>query len=280
MDLSFLPQRFIDAISNINVSNLYEIRIRIDEVVQVNVKGQVLPLALDNSQVYCNKLDMDYIISKLTEGSLYAFNEQIKKGYLPGSDGVRVGIAGRCVTDNDSVITIKDITSLNVRLPHQILGSANIIYNKLFLNNIYNTLIVSPPFMGKTTLLKDLVRLFNENYNNILIVDERGEFADIKGKNIDKISFSTKQFAFDVGLRTMSPDIVVMDELCTKNDWDSANYAVNNGVKLIATTHALDENQLIRKNHFINGVFDRYVLLDNVKKGQVNKYLDGEFNAI
>ena len=207
-------------------------------------------------------------------------SDPLKKGYLPGNNGVRVGIAGRCVTDNDCVITIKDITSLNVRLPHQILGSANMIYNKLYLSNIDNTLIVSPPFMGKTTLLKDLIRLFNENYSNILVVDERGEFAGIKGKNIDKISFSTKQFAFDVGLRTMSPDIVVMDELCTKNDWESASFAVNNGVKLIATTHALDENQLKRKNYFINGVFDRYVLLDNVKKGQVNKYLDGEFNAI
>ncbi|MBQ7340147.1 MAG: hypothetical protein IJW43_04780 [Clostridia bacterium] len=279
MDLSFLPQKFLDALSNVDLSSLYEIRIRLNEVVQVNLKGQALPLIKNGEYVYCDKLDIDYIISKLTEGSIYAFNEQIKKGFLAGKDGVRVGLAGTCVTDNDSVITIKDVSSLNVRLPHQIFGSASDIYNKLFLGGIYNTLIISPPFMGKTTLLKDLIRQLNESFNNILIIDERGEFASIKGKNIDKISYSSKQFAFDVGIRTMSPNIVIMDELCTKIDWESANFAVNNGVKLIATTHALDEFQLMNKRYFIKGVFERYVILDDVKKGVIKRYLDGDLNV-
>ena len=280
--LEFLPKNILDSIKNLNLSNVYEIRLRVGFPIKVNVKGEYKYLFENNKKIICEKTDLIEIINNVTENSIYAFNEQIKQGFLTTKNGVRLGLAGNCVVENDKIITIKDFSSINVRVPHSIFGCSDEIYNRIFLKNVFNTLIISSPGMGKTTILKDLVRRIDcEKKLNVLLVDERGEFCDVAYENVDKISYGDKQNAFIFGLRALSPNVVVMDELSTKNDWISSSVAVNNGVKLIATTHAQTLDELLGKNYFIKNIFNRYVFLENgTKKGVVKSILDSDFNEL
>ena len=149
-------------------------------------------------------------------------------------------------------------------------------------NNINNTIIISPPFLGKTTLLKDvIIKLNNLNIGSILVIDERGEFSCIKGENIDNIAYSNKNYAFNYAVRSMSPKIVVTDELSTADDWQCVKNAICSGVRIIASTHSDSVDNLKSKPYFIRNLFDRYITLDNGSKfGQVRHVFDKDFNTL
>ncbi len=141
-----------------------------------------------------------------------------------------------------------------------------------------NTLIISPPAKGKTTILKDLARKIDAKLNiPILIMDERGEFASVKGKNIDVIKFGNKLYSFNYGVRSLSPMVVITDELSEKNDWICASNAANSGVKIIASCHGGNIDEIKRKEYFINNVFERYVVLKNLQKPGM---IDGFYNEL
>ena len=289
MDFSFLPVDYERAIRKIETDKLFEIRLRCGFPIQLNIQGKKAFLTeegyslFENNAFCCDEKTISYIIGELTEHSLYAFNDRIRNGYLTTKDAIRVGLAGECVYDNDKLITVKNITSLNIRVPHEIKGCAEKIYPIVLDGNIINnTLIISPPFFGKTTLLKDLARIINEKQKkSLLIIDERGEFESVKGQYIDKIRYSDKLYALTYGLRSMSPEIVITDELIEKNDWRCAQSAVNSGLNIIASCHAQNVSDLQKKEYFIKGLFDRYIVLDNKNCfGVVKEVLDGEFNKV
>ena len=148
--------------------------------------------------------------------------------------------------------------------------------------NLFNTLIISPPFCGKTTVLKDLaIKINGLNLGSILIIDERAEFENVQGINIDKILYSDKLYAFEYGVRSMSPSIVITDELVTKNDWLCAKKATDCGVKIIASCHAASIDDVKRKDYFIENVFERYVvLLSGVKPGILKSVYNGVFEEV
>ncbi len=283
MELNFLPAKVLYALKNYNINCIYEIRLREGYPIKINYLGDKKLLLDDGGNVLvCKKVDIDYIIDSITECSLYAFSERIKDGYLTAKNGVRVGLAGECVCEDGVVLTIKNIKSLNIRIPHTVFGASDCIYEKLFKDKMYNTLIVAPPFSGKTTILKDLVRRINaETSLDVLIIDERGEFSCVVGENIDVISYAEKQASFLRGVRTLSPDVVIMDELGGVSDFSCVEYALSCGVKLIATVHGDNVKDLALKPYYKQGLFDRYVFLNGgIKKGVVNKILDAEFNEV
>ena len=135
---------------------------------------------------------------------------------------------------------------------------------------------------GKTTILKDLILKFNYyKCGQILVIDERNEFSLISGEYIDRIVYSNKKYAFNYALRSMSPEIVVTDELSCKNDWQFVKNAINSGVKLIASCHASTVNELKNKDSFINKIFDRYIVLKNINiPGVIDCIYDKNFNVI
>lgn len=282
-----MTEKLIVPLSNIAKDKLYEIRLRNGFPVSLNYGGKKIFLG-ENGVTYYEKAailcDIDLIneiIDNLTEKSLYAFNESIKKGFLTGKGGIRVGVAGECVYDKE-LITIKNIDSLNIRIPHEVNGSSDAFFDRIKKNGDFcSTLIISPPFCGKTTVLKDVAKKINDYYDkNILIIDERGEFSPVKGARIDSIKYSDKLYAFEYGIRSMSPDIIITDELSTKEDWLCAMRAVNSGVKIISTCHAETIDEVKEKDFFIGNVFDRYVILKKGKFGELFGVFDKNYKLI
>lgn len=289
MNFNFLPEKIYSILQLINISYLYEIRLRVDYPVKVNYKNTIYYLSNDGltknnaNAIKCNFNDIEHIINIVTERSIYAYNDRIKEGFITTNDGIRIGLGGQCVFNNEQIITIKNFTSLNIRVPHEIDNCSNLIFNKIYNNKKLNsTLIIAPPFLGKTTILKDVAKKLDKlNKYSILIIDERGEFSAIKGENIDSIKFSNKLYAFNYGVRSLSPNVVITDELANEQDWLCAKSAIGSGVKIIASCHCDDIGKLLNKQFFINNLFDLYVILKtNGKFGQVDKIFDREFNLI
>ncbi|MBE5754301.1 MAG: hypothetical protein E7340_03090 [Clostridiales bacterium] len=282
MELKFLPLRIKNVIETLDVDKLYEIRFRVNQPIKINFNGKYKYLLNSyNEKIFATNNDFDEIIKKVTEYSLYAYNEKIKNGYLYALGGVRLGLCGECVFDNEKIITIKNITSINLRVPHNISGCSNTFFDKLVQGSkIYNTLIISPPFYGKTTMLKDVAyKLNNLNLGNILIIDERGEFTNVQGENIDKITFCNKSYAFEYGVRVMSPSIVIADELVGENDWNYVYNACKSGVSIIASAHGSSIDDVINKSFFNNKVFERYVVISE-KIGTVSAIYDKNISLI
>lgn len=288
MELNFLPKKVGQAIKSIDLNFLYEIRFRIGYPIKVNYKADNLYLSASgissnrSDAIICYSSDIDYIINYSTEHSIYAYNDRIKEGYITVENGIRIGICGECVYSNDTLQTIKNFTSLNVRLPHEILGCSNKIFNYLLDGKcINNLLIVSPPFLGKTTLLKDLALKLNDlNKYSILIIDERGEFEMISGENIDKIKYCDKNYAFKNAVRSMSPTIIITDELANKSDWECCYNVVASGIKIIASCHSDNVIHLSKKEFFIKDVFTKYVFLSNNGFGNIDSVFDKDFKEI
>ncbi len=282
MNLDFLPEKIYSSIKQVDINNVYEIRLRLGfPIFCITNKGKV-NLKENGQDILCLNNDISFVIEKITKRSIYAYNNQIKKGFLDAGNGIRVGLGGECVFEDNKILTIRNISSLNIRIPHKITGCGNVVFEKIYVNNlIENTLIISPAGYGKTTLLKDLVRIINEKtLLQILVIDERGEFININGINIDKITYSDKSYAFNYGIRSLSPSIVITDELSSAEDWDCIFRVANSGCGIIASCHAKNIEETRNKPSFNNSIFNRYVVLGNAKKGNIEGIYNKDFIKI
>ena len=290
-----LPDRISHALNQLNIKGLREIRIRVKMPIMIDY-GTSFYLGengiVDSSEyaLSCSFEEMQDIVFKACECSVYAHNEELKLGFVTLTNGQRIGICGEVVTENNAIKTIKNFSSINIRIPHQIancsLKALPFIYDD---NGVFNTLIIAPPGAGKTTFLRDLCfQISSKNIEkNILLIDERNEIANlINGKpsffvgNVDIYSYSTKKFGLENGIRTLCPSVILMDELGKVEDIEALNYAIGSGVKIIATSHATNLDDLFKKPYLKNlleqRVFKRFVVLSN-KNGTGT--LEGVFNA-
>jgi len=240
--------------------------------------------------VMVSKTDIETIIHKASDYSLYAVNEQLKKGFITIRGGVRIGITGEVVIEDGKVSTIKNIQAINIRIPHQVRGTSYKILPYVFgQTSPYNTLIISPPGAGKTTMLRDLAWQLCDKYlmPNVLILDERGEIAaNWQGENqldvgafTDVISGASKSYGFENGIRSMRPDVIICDELATRDDMDMIRQAVRSGVCVFASVHARGIDDIRAKPIFRelvdDMVFDRYVILTTKETaGNITGVLD------
>lgn len=195
--------------------------------------------------------------------------------------------------ENNGVKTIKNFSSLNVRIPHDVAGCSESVFTKITASGkIINSLIVSAPGKGKTTMLRDLARKISFGNQNVLIVDERNEicsYSDGKpyfktGGNCDVITYGSKEFAFSFGIRTMSPSVIITDELMTELDSEAVMLAAAGGVKVIASVHAEDVNELKSKGYLkkllSSGLIGRYVFLSSETLGTIKYVYDGAFGRV
>ncbi|MBQ3597060.1 MAG: Flp pilus assembly complex ATPase component TadA [Clostridia bacterium] len=282
MNLEFFPKRIIEIFNNISLDKIFEIRVRVNyPIILLGDNIRIVLKDLDGNKFTVTENDIADIICNLTENSLYAYNDKLKNGYLTWKNGVRIGLCGECVEENGRVITIKNISSLNVRIPRNIVGCSNYIYSKINNGIIKNSLIISPPGYGKTTILKDLIRNFNnDNKYSILVIDERSEL-DVFGINVDVIKNGSKNYSFNNCIRSMRPDVVITDELVGEDDWKYIETACKTGVKVIATCHGgcIEDVKNSCSKH--GGVFDLYFLLNsNGVPGKLKHVYDKNFNRI
>ncbi len=274
-----LPCDLYNIINNkIAIGELSEIRIRQDKPIVVFIKSQ--PYYIYQNGITCNinlalyaTQDMIAdIIYKASDFSIYSINEQIKQGYIILPSGIRIGIAGTFVYENNQIKTITNWTSLNIRIPHYIKNASLCAFDDIVSNNeIKNALIISPPGAGKTTFIRDFINQLSErNYClNVCILDERGEIScDMVGIGIfcDVLRNVDKSYGFMCAIRSLNPSVIVTDEIGSEDDINSLISAMNCGVKVIATIHANNLDELRRKEFFCklpNYYFQRYVLLSN-----------------
>ena len=286
--LRYFPDNIRVVLENEINNNLVieEIRIR---------NSKPIILKLNNSEKIINYIvqteDVLKILQSICENSIYSYQNQICEGFITIKGGHRIGITGSAVIENNKVKNINYISNLNFRIARQIIGCSNNIIKEIINkeeNTIYNTLIVSPPGAGKTTLLRDIIRNLSNGTEeitgkNIGVVDERGEIAAMyKGISQNDLGIRTdiienikKSVGMKMLIRSMAPEIIVADEIGSKEDVQEINYAVCSGIKGIFTAHGnlledLKLNpaiaELIEKY-----IFERLIFLDKNNKGKVNK---------
>ena len=271
--LGFLPAEILSAIHHINQNSLYEIRMRIGKPLMVRYGEEYLYLARyglsyhKKDAIITTKADIDETMLVAGKYSLYSVEEQLRQGFLTTDKGVRIGISGHFILEKGDILTIRDFTSLCIRVPHEIIGAAEEIYSRFLKDELKSLLIASKPGQGKTTILRDLSRKLSEfSEKNILICDERGEIAegDI-GERTDVFSFANKRVALEHGIRAMRPDVIIVDEL-SMADFPSILRAKSSGVHIKASIHA---GKLSEIPDEIRNEFDIVVLLDSVKIGKL-----------
>lgn len=281
-----------DFVYNLPMEEVYfleEIRIR---------ANQPIILKFNNQEKLINhKTTQQEILETLEiicNNSIYTYQDQICNGYVTVQGGHRVGIAGNCVIENNKIISINYVSSLNFRIAKEIIGAGNKLLSYIYdkeKEKIYNTLIVSPPGAGKTTVLRDLVRSISYGKNeielegkNIGIADERGEIASCfkgipqndLGPRVDVLSNVPKAIAIKMLIRSMAPEVIVADEIGTSQDTEIIKCAVCSGVNGIFTAHASSIEE-IYKNPQMKGlleenIFERIIFLkEKGQRGAVSK---------
>ncbi len=279
-----LPDNIYNILLNkVNFNSINEIRLRADKPIVLSIGGQRIFLGEYGvtgnlkEAIKVSKITIEDIIFRASECSIYSVNEQIKKGFIVTEGGIRLGLGGDLIEENNIIKTMTNFTSVNIRIPHEIKNCSLPVFDYLLVDgNVMNTLVISPPGAGKTTFLRDFVyQLSERNFAfNVLVLDERGELDLGQNGSIgnfaDKISFSKKVVGFENGIRSLSPNIIVTDELGKEEDSEAILYAVNCGVKIIASVHSDNINNLIHKPFFEKIIqekcFQRYVLL-SMKNG-------------
>ncbi len=283
-------------IKNFSFNDITEIRMRINERIIIVIKNKKYYLKDKNNEfVIISKYILDNFIKKISENSLYAFNEKIINGFITLEKGIRVGLCGTVVMEKNQVVTIKDFQSVNIRIPHTIRNCSVPAYNFIVDQDIRNTLIVSAPGCGKTTFVRDFIhQLFKNNISkNILIADERNEICSAShgaisqylGGFCDVYTNCSKGFAFKNGIRSMSPDVIVTDEIDLDKDLECLIDAMNCGVNVVATIHAKNISQLKHKRGFDeiinNKIFSRFVVLTNDEgPGTLTHIYDEKLNCL
>lgn len=259
--------------SNSNIANnLQEIRIRVGKPIILKFKDHdiVLKYVITPNEIL-------EIMERLCENSIYAYKNQICQGFLTIKGGHRIGITGTVVIENEKIINIKYISSLNIRIAREVLNcSVNVLKQILDIENntIYNTLIVSPPGKGKTTILRDVVRQISNGIQSydfrgmtVGLIDERGEIAaTYKGVSQNDVGIRTdvignidKQSGIEILIRTMSPDVIACDEIGTKEDAEAINKCIISGVKGIFTMHGKDLED-VKANKEVKKLIDNHKL--------------------
>lgn len=279
--LDILPKNIRDLLEKtVDIDKLQEIRLKVNRPLYVYSNNN------EKSFHYKASLEeMKYVLQKISNYSIYAFEDEIKQGYITIKGGHRVGLCGTVVTENNIIKTIKNIVSINIRVAREVIDcSKEILPYMIEENNVLNTIIISPPKCGKTTILRDICRILSTGSSslkltgkNITVVDERSElgacYNGIPQMNIgdrtDVLDNCPKSQGIIMAIRSMSPQIIICDEIGTSSDMESIIAALNSGVNLITTIHGFDVEDLYKRPVFReimeNGVFKRAIVLSNRK---------------
>lgn len=239
------------------------------------------------------------LFSYLCQESIYAHLEEIKRGYITVRGGHRVGVAGELLSLDEKEIAVRQVRYINIRIAREKIGAADVIMPYVYHGQeLYNTLIISPPGCGKTTILRDYIRQISDGNQfgegrKVGVVDERYELeGDAEGKNwlgmrTDVLSGCFKTIGIRMLLRSMSPDVIAVDEIGGEQDLIALEKAAHCGCKLIATMHGetlFDGSEQYKRfiedklrHYFISGLFQRFIfVIKQNRPGVIRGILDDQ----
>lgn len=292
--------RYIFTRQNIDEDKLLELRLRINKpAILLYSQGEYI-LSNEMGQEYIvNKEDIRATLDLVSNYSFYAYENEVGQGYITVKGGHRVGFAGQAVMENGRVKTVKHISFINIRVAHEIKGCGLKALPYMISNGrVKNTLIVSPPGCGKTTLLRDVIRLVSGGYGtfqgvNVGVVDERSEISachmgipqnDV-GIRTDVLDACPKASGMLMLLRSMNPKVIAVDEIGSREDMEAISYVINCGCSILATIHGATIDDIrtrpaIRKL-VEERVFERYIVLSsNGGVGSIENIFDERGNEL
>lgn len=276
-------------------ANIEEIRIRIHRPLELISDGKTYQWKTKRDQYIVDAKDGIQLLNKLSHYSLYALEEELKRGFITIRGGHRVGLAGKVITEKGQVKAIRDISSFNIRIAKEKIGIAEPLIPYIYQEKWLNTLIIGSPQTGKTTLLRDLARIMSMGAPSrqipsvkVGIVDERSEIAGcVKGvpqhhlgDRIDVLDACPKAEGMMMMIRSLSPDVIIVDEIGRKEDSEAIVEAMNAGVQMVMTVHGSSIEELSRrptiKPLIEMGLFQRYVTLSRKDgPGTIHAIRDG-----
>lgn len=286
--LLLLPRELRSAVERVlkdETSRVEEIRCRIGQPVSVLRCGEMLRLPTER----ITQDHLDQLLERATSASVHAHAEEIQNGFLFTDSGYRIGLCGTVFHGRNGMVHIRELTSVNIRIPQAHPGCADKIFPHLIKDGFQSTLILSPPGYGKTTLLRELIRKLSLSGLRIAVADERGEIAAFGnshpsfdlGPNADVMTGGKKADTAMMLLRAMNPQIMAFDEITCKEDLKAMMQVSGCGTELLATAHAADYSSLLRRSSYRKllkaGIFQRAVWIQLL--GQNRSYMIRELNS-
>ena len=265
---------------------LEEIRLRSQNPLLIRLRDG--SFFVDRQGMLHKEAELGYVVTtsninacfeQFTRSSAYAFVNELTSGYITVEGGHRIGFCGKCAIMDGQVGALKEVSSINVRVARQIIGAADGVMDSVVRDGcVRNVLIISPPGCGKTTLLRDIARQLSNGFSgfdgvNVAIADERSEIAasfqgipqNDLGLRCDVMDACPKARGIMMMLRSMAPDVIITDEIGTREDAAAIHEALNAGVCVIASAHGSSVEEVTRRITLsdVIGVFDCFIVLSN-----------------
>lgn len=284
--ISLLPDKYKSVLTGISEDvavKVKEIRFRNGEPVTFNTQNEFYYIRNSGSLTvsFCSDLlitdekDLQEIVFHLSRRSLHTYQDMIAKGFIPLRGGAKAGVVGRAVMKNGSVYSVSSFNSVNIRVSRPFYGCSKDLIEKVG-EDCASYLIIGAPLSGKTTVLRDLCRFYSGKDRlsplKTAIIDERDEIASCSfgggidvGVHTDVLTLYPKAIGTEIAVRTLSPDIVVLDEIGSDEEAKAMLSAVNTGVNFIATAHGSSLEEVLRRpniKRLVNaGAFKKAVVL-------------------